>query len=196
MSASGPEQKVHSSSRFPSLFLSSLGSFSILFLQAKLGECTAMWFALTSPPLKWLTEQKNPFEVCKHAARYNEFGYKPLDDFLPSKTWLQISVCLRRNWKREPDINLLRNVCRLLFWLIDICRISQPKLLPLLVFLVCKFFTRGKNLKNSFYLFRGGGKDPNECSHNLQSDQQGSYQFTGEKCLRMLCKKWHVIDFG
>ena len=20
--------------------------------------------------------------------------------------------------------------------------------------------------------------------------------FTGEKCLRMLCKKWHVIDFG
>ena len=31
------------------------------------------------------------------------------------------------------------------FWLIDICRISQSELLPLLVFLVCKFFTRGKN---------------------------------------------------
>ena len=31
--------------------------------------------------------------------------------------------------KRVPDTNLLRNVCRLLFWLIDICRISQPKLL-------------------------------------------------------------------
>ena len=46
--------------------------------------------------------------------------------------------------KREPGTNL-RNVCRPLFWLIDICRISQPKLLPLLVFLVCKFFTRGKN---------------------------------------------------
>ena len=47
--------------------------------------------------------------------------------------------------KREPDTNLLRNVCRPLFWLIDICRISQPKLLSWLVFLVCKFFTRGKN---------------------------------------------------
>ena len=47
--------------------------------------------------------------------------------------------------KREPDTNLLRSVCHPLFWLIDICRISQPKLLPLLVFLVCKFFTRGKN---------------------------------------------------
>ena len=28
------------------------------------------------PPLKWLMEQKNPFTVCKHAVRYNEFGYK------------------------------------------------------------------------------------------------------------------------
>ena len=47
--------------------------------------------------------------------------------------------------KRHPDTNLLRNVCRPLFWLIDICRISQPKLLPLLVYLVCKLFTRGEN---------------------------------------------------
>ena len=47
--------------------------------------------------------------------------------------------------KREPDTNLLRNVCRPLFWLCDICRISQSELLPLFVFLVCKFFTRGKN---------------------------------------------------
>ena len=31
------------------------------------------------------------------------------------------------------------------FWLIDICRIRQPKLLPLLVFLVCKFSIHGKN---------------------------------------------------
>ena len=69
MSASCPQQKFHSSSRFPSLFLSSLGSFSILFLLAKLGACVALWFALTPPPLKWLTEKKNPFEVCKHAAR-------------------------------------------------------------------------------------------------------------------------------
>ena len=47
--------------------------------------------------------------------------------------------------EREPDTNLLQNVFRPLFWLIDICRISQPKLLPLLVFLVCKFFSCGKN---------------------------------------------------
>ena len=45
------------------------------FFGAKLGECVALWFALTPPPLKWLTEQKNPLEVCKRAARYNEFGY-------------------------------------------------------------------------------------------------------------------------
>ena len=76
ISASCPLQKYHSSSRFPSLFLSSLESFSVLFLQAKRGKCVALWFALTPPPLKWLTEQKNPLEVCKHAARYNEFGYK------------------------------------------------------------------------------------------------------------------------
>ena len=43
--------------------------------------------------------------------------------------------------KREAE----RNVCRPLFWLIDICRINQSELLPLLVFLVCKIFTRGKN---------------------------------------------------
>ena len=73
MSASYPLQNVHSSSRFPSLFLSSLESFSVLFLRAKLGES---WYALTPPPLKWLTEQKNPFEICKHAVRYNEFGHK------------------------------------------------------------------------------------------------------------------------
>ena len=46
--------------------------------QAGLGECVALWFALTPPPFKWLTEQKNPFEVCKHAAGYKEFGYKLL----------------------------------------------------------------------------------------------------------------------
>ena len=62
MSSSCPLQKVDSSSRYPSLFLSSLGLFSVLFLRAKLGECVASWFALTLPPLKWLTEQKNPFE--------------------------------------------------------------------------------------------------------------------------------------
>ena len=39
-------------------------SFSILFLRAKLGECVALWFALTPPPVRWLTEQKSPLEVC------------------------------------------------------------------------------------------------------------------------------------
>ena len=39
-------------------------------------SCVALWCALTPPPLKWLTEQKNPFEICKHAARYNKFGHK------------------------------------------------------------------------------------------------------------------------
>ena len=54
MSASCPLQKYHSSSRFPSLFLSSLDSFSVLFLRAKLGECVA------SSPLKgWKTNLKN-----------------------------------------------------------------------------------------------------------------------------------------
>ena len=54
-SASFLRQKIHSPSRFPSLFLSSLESFSI-----KLGEHVAMWFVLTLASLKWLTEQKNP----------------------------------------------------------------------------------------------------------------------------------------
>ena len=45
-------------------------------LRAKPSECVASWFAVTPPLLKWLTEQNNPFEVCKRAARYNEFGFK------------------------------------------------------------------------------------------------------------------------
>ena len=54
-SASFLRQKIHSPQRFPSLFLSSLESFS-----AKLGKHVTLWFALTSPSLKWLTEKKNP----------------------------------------------------------------------------------------------------------------------------------------
>ena len=54
-SASFLWQKIHSPSRFPLLFSSSLESFS-----AKLGEHVTLWFALTLPSLKWLTEQKNP----------------------------------------------------------------------------------------------------------------------------------------
>ena len=38
MSASCPRQKFHSSSRFPSLFLSGLESLSVLSLRSKLGE--------------------------------------------------------------------------------------------------------------------------------------------------------------
>ena len=53
MSSSFFWQKFQSPSRFPS-------PFSVLFLQAKLGEHIALWLALTPPPLKWLTEQKNP----------------------------------------------------------------------------------------------------------------------------------------
>ena len=45
-------------------------------LRAKLGECVALWFALTPPPLTWLTEQKNQLKVFKHTAWYSEFGYK------------------------------------------------------------------------------------------------------------------------
>ena len=76
ISASCPQQKFHSSSRFPSLFLSSLGSLSISFLRAKLGECVALWLALTPPPTQMIDGTENPFKVCKHATRYNKFGYK------------------------------------------------------------------------------------------------------------------------
>ena len=54
-SASFLRQKIYPPSRFPSLFLNSVESFS-----AKLGEHVTLWFALTPPSLKWLTEQKNP----------------------------------------------------------------------------------------------------------------------------------------
>ena len=56
-------QKIHSPSRFPSLFLSSLGSFSVT-----LGEHVTLWFVLTPPSLKWLMEQKNP--RLQYAQRY------------------------------------------------------------------------------------------------------------------------------
>ena len=49
------DKQSTSPSRFPSLFLSSTESFS-----AKLGQRVTLWFALTPPSLKWLTEQKNP----------------------------------------------------------------------------------------------------------------------------------------
>ena len=54
-SASFLWQKIHSPSQFPSLYLSSLESFSI-----KLGEHVALWFALILSLLQRLMEQKNP----------------------------------------------------------------------------------------------------------------------------------------
>ena len=53
--ASFLRQTIHSPSRFSLLFLSSLEQEL-----AKLGEHVTLWFALTPPSLKWLTEQKNP----------------------------------------------------------------------------------------------------------------------------------------
>ena len=54
--------------------------------------------------------------------------------------------------KREPDINLLRNVYRPLIWLIGICWISQPKLLT---YVACFFsmqstFHTWEMVENSF----------------------------------------------
>ena len=60
MSASCPQQKFHSWSRFPTLFLGSLGSFSFLFLRAKLSECVALWFALTPPPTQMIDRTEKP----------------------------------------------------------------------------------------------------------------------------------------
>ena len=34
------------------------------------------------------------------------------------------------------------------------------------------------------------------CDIRLQKKPLYNNSFTGEKCLRMLCKKWHVIDLG
>ena len=62
ISASCPQQKFHSSSRFPSLFLSSLGSLSISFLRAKLGECVALWLALTPPPTQMIDGTEKPVQ--------------------------------------------------------------------------------------------------------------------------------------
>ena len=106
MSASCPLQKYHSSSRFPSLFLSSLESFSVLFLRAKLGECVALWLTWTPPQLKCLTEQKNPFEVCKCAARYNECDYKTVE-LLSSPSSAVNSQCqdFTRNFPVIPVVN-------------------------------------------------------------------------------------------
>ena len=61
MSASCPRQKVHSSLQFPSLFFSSLESFSVLFLQAKLDECVAIIvICINSPPTQMTDGTEKP----------------------------------------------------------------------------------------------------------------------------------------
>ena len=75
MSVSCPRQKFHSSSRFSFAFLEqSKVILSFVFAgQAERVRCIVI--CINSTPLKRVTEQKNPFEVCKRVARYNEFGY-------------------------------------------------------------------------------------------------------------------------
>ena len=92
-------------------------------------------------------------QLCRHGTPLSLFVTFPSKDPLYRLNLISGSILVslwklhsgrQGKTKREPDTNLLRNICRPLFWSIDICRISQPKLLPLFVFLVCKFFTRGK----------------------------------------------------
>ena len=62
MSASCPRQKVHSSLQFPSLFFSSLESFSVLFWQAKLDECVAIIvICINSPPTQIIDGTSSKF---------------------------------------------------------------------------------------------------------------------------------------
>ena len=75
-------QKIYSPSRFPSLFLNSLESFS-----AKLGEHVALWFALTPPSLKWLTEQKNPKSL-----RSLQYAQRDTTNFAVSESFSGIST--------------------------------------------------------------------------------------------------------
>ena len=114
-----PSTKNPLISRFPPLFLSSLESFSVLFL---LGECVASWFALTPSPLKWLTEQKNPFEVCKRGARCKEFGYKnAITDLSVHQMWYP-TPC---DGIRIPESG---NVLHVESWILEIfsCVIRNP----------------------------------------------------------------------
>ena len=64
--ASFLRQKIHSPARFSALFLSSLES-----ILAKLGEHVTLWFALTPPSLKWLTEQKNPKSLLRSTLEFS-----------------------------------------------------------------------------------------------------------------------------
>ena len=66
-SASCPRQKFHSSSRFPSLFLSGLESLSVLSLRSKLGERGAQWFALTPPTLKCFGRNRKTYSKFANA---------------------------------------------------------------------------------------------------------------------------------
>ena len=74
MSASCPLKKVDSSSRFPSLCLSSLELFSVLFC-GQAGRVRCIVICINPAPNSKIDGTENPFEVCKRAGRNNEFGY-------------------------------------------------------------------------------------------------------------------------
>ena len=70
MCASFPRQNFHSPLRFPSLFLSSLESLSVLFWWTKLGKRVALWFALTRPHSNdWRNRKTQKFlQSCKRCS--------------------------------------------------------------------------------------------------------------------------------
>ena len=68
--ASFLRQTIHSPSRFSLLCLSSLEQEL-----AKLGEHVTLWFALTPPSLKWLTEQKNPKSLLRSILEFSIFPF-------------------------------------------------------------------------------------------------------------------------
>ena len=60
MSASCPQQKFRLSSRFRSPFFSSLGSFSIVFLRAKLRRVRCLVICINSPPTQMIDGTEKP----------------------------------------------------------------------------------------------------------------------------------------
>ena len=73
MSASCPPQKFHSSSRFRYSEQSRVILSFVFAVQAGRARCIVICINPTHTQMI-RTEQKNPFEVCKCAGRYNEFG--------------------------------------------------------------------------------------------------------------------------
>ena len=91
---------------------------------------------------------------------------------------------LQSEMKIAHDTNLIWNVYHSLFWLIDICWISQPKLLPLHTFLVCKYSIRGESAdaltwKIAFIFFSTNNKTGTQISHltscEIKRDLEGYF---------------------